>query len=424
MTVSTDADRLDLAAFLRPGDRIVWGQACGEPTTLVEALIQQADGIGGLSAFAATSFSGLLGREAGERLKLSSMGAIGALRTLTAANLLDIVPCHVGQVGPMITQGLIGCDVAFVQVSPADADGNHSFGLIGDFVEAAVARARIVIAEVNDRVPFTYGDATLPAARIDCAVHVSRSPVEVAPAPLTDTDQAIAKIVAGFIEDGAVIQVGVGAIPDAILRLLLDRRDLGVHSGMIGDGLVDLVHAGVVTNARKPIDPGVSITGALIGTRRLYEFADRNPRIGLRGSAYTHSEAVLSRLTQLVTINSAIEVDLTGQVNAEQTGTHYLGGTGGQVDYVRAGARSPGGHSIIALPATARRDTLSRIVASLSGPVTTARSEVDVIVTEFGAAELKGQTLAERARRLVAIAHPNFREELDKAAHAIRQRGF
>jgi len=424
MTVSTDAKGLDLSAFLRPGDRIVWGQACGEPTTLVEALIAQAPSIGRLSAFAATSFSGILSAEAAERIDLSSMGAIGALRTVAAAGRLGIVPCHVSQVGPMIEQGLIGCDAAFVQVSPPDANGNHSFGLISDHVQAAVAKARVVIAEVNERVPFTLGDAVLPAARIDCAVHVSRTPVEVPPAKIGETDLAIAKIVAGYIEDGAVLQVGIGATPDAILRLLHDRRDLGVHSGMIGDGLVDLVEAGVITNALKPIDAGVSITGALIGTRRLYEFADRNPKIGMRSSSYTHSEATLSRLTRLVTINSAMEVDLSGQVNAEQSGDLYLGGTGGQVDYVRAGSRSRGGRSIIALPATAKGGKISRVTTALSGPVTTARSDVDVIVTEFGAAELKGQTLAERARRLVAIAHPDFREELDKAAHAIQRRGF
>ena len=416
MTVTTDAAGLDLSRFLRPRDSIVWGQACGEPTTLVEALIAQAAGIGPLSAFAATSFSGLLDVAAAEKVSISSMGAIGALRSLAAAHRLGIVPCHVSQVGPMIEQGLIGCDVAFVQVSPPDADGNHSFGLISDFVQAAVKKARVVIAEVNERVPFTFGDAMLPAARIDCAVRVARTPVEVLPAKIGETDLAIARVAAGYIEDGAV--------PDAILRLLQDRRDLGVHSGMIGDGLVDLVEAGVLTNARKSIDPGVSITGALIGTRRLYDFAARNPKIGMRSSGYTHNEAVLSRLTRLVTINSAIEVDLTGQVNAEQSGTHYLGGTGGQVDYVRAGSRSPGGRAITALPATAKGGKISRITATLSGPVTTARSEADVIVTEFGAAELKGQTLAERARRLVQIAHPGFREELDQAAHEIRRRGF
>jgi len=424
MTVATDAQGLSLGAFLRPGDAIVWGQACGEPTTLIEALIAQAESIGPLSGFAATSFSGVLSAEAAAKFDLFSMGAIGALRVPAAAGRLNIIPCHVGQVGVMIEQGLIGCDVAFVQVSPPDEAGNHSFGLIDDFVQAAVAKARVVIAEVNERVPFTFGDAVLPAARIDCAVQVARTPVEVPPAKIGANDEAIAKIAAGYIEDGAVIQVGIGAVPDAILRLLGDRRDLGVHSGMIGDALVDLAQAGVITNARKPIDTGVSVTGALIGTRRLFDFAHRNRRIAMRRSAYTHDEGTLARLPKLVTINSAIEVDLTGQVNAEQSGSQYLGGTGGQVDYVRAGSRSPGGRAIIALPATAKGGRVSRVTAALSGPVTTARSEVDVIVTEFGAAELKGRTLAERARRLIEIAHPDFREELERAAHAIRQRGF
>jgi acyl-CoA hydrolase len=424
MSVAMNADSLDLHALLRPGDKIVLGHACGEPTTLIEALIAQAESIGILSAFAATSFSGILDAVASERLNLSSMGAIGDLRKLTATGSLGIVPCHLGQIGPMIEQGQIACDVAFVQVSPPDADGNHSFGLINDFMQAAVGKARTVIAEVNERVPFTLGDAVLPADRIDCAVHVSRAPVEVQPAAIGEIDHAIAEIVAAYIQDGAVIQVGIGAVPEAILQRLHDRRDLGVHSGMVGDGLVDLVEAGVITNARKPIDQGVSITGALIGTRRLFDFADRNPQLSMRDSSYTHNQAILSRLKGLVTINSAIEVDLTGQVNAELGGGRYLGGTGGQVDYVRAGSRSPGGRSIIALPATAMGGKISRIAAALAGPVTTARTEVDVIVTEFGAAELKGQTLAERARRLVAVAHPDFQQELDRAAHAIQQRGF
>ncbi|MBO2447745.1 acetyl-CoA hydrolase/transferase family protein [Actinomadura barringtoniae] len=414
---------VDLRPFLRPGDRIVIGQACGEPTTLIEALIEQAPGIGGLSAFIATSFSGLFTPAATDAFSLASMGAIGTLRSLAKEHRLGVIPCHVSQVGPLIEAGIIGCDVAFVQVSPADAEGDHSFGLIGDHVRAATAKARVVIAEVNDQVPFTPGES-LHASEIDCAVHVSRPPVEVPPAKIGETDEAIARHAADYIEDGSVIQTGVGAVPDAILRLLHDRADLGVHSGMLGDGLVDLVEAGVVTNARKSVDRGVSITGALIGTRRLYAFADRNPAIRLCPAEHTHDAGVLARLERLVTVNSAMEVDLTGQVNAEQSGPVYVGGTGGQVDFVRAGARSPGGHGIIALPATAKGGTISRIVPALSGPVTTARTEVDVIVTEFGAAELRGRTLTDRARRLVAIAHPAFQEDLEEAAYAIERRGF
>lgn len=414
---------IDLAQHVKRGERIVFGQACGEPTTLVEALIEQGAGIGDLSAFIATSFSGLFTPASADSFSLSSMGAIGALRSMTKAGRLGIIPAHVSQIGPMIADDLIGCDVAMVQVSPADAEGNHSFGLIGDHVQAMVAKARVVIAEVNDQVPFTPGEM-LHASRITHTVQVSRAPVEVAAAAISATDEAIARHAAAYIGDGSVIQTGVGAVPDAILRLLHDRKDLGVHSGMLGDGLVDLVEAGAVTNARKAIDRGVSINGALIGTARLYRWADRNPAIRMCSTAYTHDAAVLAQLERLVTINSAIEVDLTGQANAEQTGAAYLGGTGGQVDFVRAGARSPGGCSIIALAATAKGGAISKIVPALSGPVTTARSEVDVIVTEFGAAELRGQTLAERARRLIAIAHPDFREELDRAAYDIFQRGF
>ncbi|MFM5930633.1 MAG: acetyl-CoA hydrolase/transferase family protein [Novosphingobium sp.] len=423
MTITVTPETLDLRQFLRPGDHIVFGQACGEPTTLVEALIEQGASIGGLSAFIATSFSGLFTPETAASFRLQSMGAIGALRAMTKANALDVIPVHVSQVAPLITEGVMPCDVAMIQVSPADADGNHSCGLISDYVRAAVAKARVVIAEVNEAVPFTHGEM-IPSEAIDVAVMVARQPVEVAPARIGETDEAIARHCASYIGDGSVIQTGVGAVPDAVLRLLHDRKDLGVHSGMLGDGLVDLIEAGVVTNARKEIDAGVTINGALIGTRRLYDFCHRNAAVRMTPTGYTHDAAVLGRLSRLVTLNSALEVDLTGQVNAEQSGSSYMGGTGGQVDFVRAGARSPGGASLMVLAATAKGGTISKIVPALSGPVTTARSEVDVVVTEYGAAELKGQTLAERARRLTAIAHPDFREDLERQAHEIAKRGF
>ncbi|WP_313442224.1 acetyl-CoA hydrolase/transferase C-terminal domain-containing protein [Novosphingobium sp.] len=414
---------IDLSQHLRPGDHIVFGQACGEPTTLVEALIEQGEAIGGLHAFIATSFSGLFTPDSARSFRLSSMGAIGVLRSMTKVNALDVIPVHVSQVASLIEAGIMPCDVAMIQVSPADAEGNHSCGLISDYVRAAVDKARVVIAEVNEQVPYVPGE-TIPGALIDVAVHVSRAPVEVAPAKIGPTDEAIARHCAEFIDDGAVLQTGVGAVPDAILRLLHDRRDLGVHSGMLGDGLVDLAEVGVLTNARKEIDRGVSINGALIGTRRLYDWAAHNPAIRMTPTSYTHDAATLSRLSRLVTINSALEVDLTGQVNAEQSGASYLGGTGGQVDFVRAGARSPGGASLIVLASTAKGGTLSKIVPRLSGPVTTARTEVDVIVTEYGAARLKGQSLAERAKRLLEIAHPDFREDLAHTAHEIGKRGF
>lgn len=423
MTARITPEMLDLSALLKPGDAIVMGQACGEPTTLVETLIEQGREIEGLKLFIATSFSGLFNTESADSFALSSLGAIGALRAMTKVGKLQVIPVHVSQVGPLISAGIIACDVAMIQLSPADAQGKHSCGLIGDYVGAAVDKARLVIAEVNAQVPFTPGES-VAAADVDVAVEVDRAPVEVAAAKISQTDEAIARHCAVYIGDGSVIQTGVGAVPDAILRQLHDREDLGVHSGMLGDGLVDLAEAGVLTNARKEMDVGVSVNGALIGTKRLYDWAHRNDSIRMCATSYTHDAAVLAQLSRLVTINSALEVDFTGQVNAEQSGPAYLGGTGGQVDFVRAGARSPGGAAIMALSSTAKGGTISKIVPALSGPVTTARSEVDVIVTEYGAAELKGQPVAERARRLIAIAHPDFREEFDRAAHEIQNRGY
>lgn len=423
MTVVCAPADLDLSRFLRPGDHLVIGQACGEPVTLVEALLAQASEIGSLTAFIATSFSGTFTPAASAGLRIRSMGAMGTLRALSAAHALEVISCHVGRVGPMIESGALRCDCAFVQVAPADHEGNHSLGLISDHVAAAVRTARVVVAEINDQVPRTRG-ASIAGSEIDYAVQVSRPPVTVPPARVGPVDEAIAAHAAAYIGDGAVVQTGIGAVPDALLPMLADRKDLGVHSGMIGDGLVDLVEAGAVTNARKRIDTGISVTGALIGTRRLYDFADDNPDIRMGPATYTHDPAVLARIDDLVTINSAVQVDLTGQVNAEQHGSSYLGGTGGQVDFVRGGGRSPGGHAIIALPATAKGGSVSRISAALAGPVTTARSEVDIVVTEFGAVELAGCTLAERARRLTGIAHPDFRADLEQAAAEIMKRGF
>jgi acyl-CoA hydrolase len=419
-----DAAALDLRGILRRGDHVVWSQATGEPLTLIEALLAQRHELGPLSVFMAATFTDVLRAEHADRIALTGFGAIGGARRLTKAGVLGVVPCHVGQIARYIEDGQIGCDVAFVHVSPPGPDGRHSYGVINDFIQAAVAKARVVVAEVNECMPQTCCDRTLDPADIDFFIETARPIVEVPPAAIGAVERAIAQHVAAYIGDGAVLQVGIGAVPDALLQLLGDRRDLGVHSGMIGEGLVDLVERGVVTNARKPVDRGVSVTGALIGTRRLYDFAHRNPAVSLRASSYTHGDAVLAALPGLVTLNSAVEVDLGGQVNAEQLGDDYVGGVGGQVDYVRAGHRSRGGHSIIALPATAKGGALSRIRGRLSGPVTTARSEVDVVVTEFGAADLRGCALPERARRLIAVAHPAHREALEREAQPILRRGY
>jgi acyl-CoA hydrolase len=423
MTQTISADGLDLTAYLEPGDNIVFGQACGEPGSLVEALIGQGRGIAGLSAFIGSSFSGLFTPETGQCFELRSMGALGSLRLMAKAGQLKVIPFHMSQIGPALEAGSLRCDVAMVQLSHSGRDGYHSCGLVSDHVRSAIRAARVVLAEINHSVPFTHGE-TVHASEIDVAIEVDRPLIEMKPAGNDRLSQTISRFCADFVGDGCVIQTGVGALPDAILRQLGNRRDLGVHSGMLGEGFVDLVEAGVITNARKEIDTGISTAGALVGTSRLYRFADRNPAIRMAPATYTHNAAVIAQLAHFIAINSAVEVDLTGKVNAEAIGEAYVGATGGLVDFARAAAKSPGGRSIIALPATAQGGAASRIVARLSGPVTLPRSDADLIVTEFGVAELKGCSLAARARRMVRIAHPDFQKELDEAAHTIARQGM
>jgi acyl-CoA hydrolase len=423
MTKVLDANNIDLKGIVRPGDQVIWGQGTGEPATLVEALLRQRAELGPIKVFLASMFSTTLQGEHADHISFTGFGAVGTARRLTKAGVLGVVPCHVSQIGAYIRGGEIPADVAFIQASRGP-NGELSYGVIHDYVADLVGKARTVVVEVNDQVPFTYGATTIPADKVDYIVETSRPVIEVASATPGETDRAIAGHIAPFIGDGSVLQIGIGAVPDAVMSMLTDRRDLGVHSGSIGDGLVDLVEAGVVTNARKPIDRGISIIGGLIGTKRLYQYAHLNKAIGMRPSSYTHGAATLASLPKLVTINSAMEVDLSGQVNAEQAGDDYIGGIGGQPFYVRAGHLSEGGHSIIALPATAKGGSVSKICFALSGPVTTQRSDVDVIVTEFGAAQLRGQPIPERVRRLIAIAHPTFREQLERDAHAMLKRGY
>ncbi len=423
MPVTVRPEDLDLRAYVRPGDRIVWGDSTGEPLTLSEAVVAQRAALGGVSVFLAFTFSDTLQPAHADHLRMVGIGGIGTLRRLTRARVVEIIPMHIGQIYGSLLDGSIGCDVAMVQVSPAGPDGRHSFGVTGDFIAAAVTRARTVIAEVNDQVPYTYGDHWLDPDRIDVLVPTSRPLLTIPSAKPGPVEQAIARHAGAFIGDGATLQMGIGIIPDAILGSLTDRRDVGIHSGIVTDVLVDLVEAGAVTNARKPIDAGISITGTFGGTKRLYDFAHRNRTVGLRDSLTTHGDKALTQLPNLVTVNSAIEVDLTGQVGAENTEDEYIGGIGGQADYMRNGQRSPSGHAILALPATVRGN-ISRIRARLSGAVTTARADADVIVTEFGAAELRNQPLRERARRMIAIAHPDHREALEREADAIFRRGF
>jgi acyl-CoA hydrolase len=420
-----NCDELDLAALIRDGDHIVWGQGAGEPATLVEKLLEQRHRIGHASVFLGGVRSRrTLQREHADALTFTSLGAIGSLRGFAREGLLRIVPCHLSQIPAYFEHGIFRADVVFVQLSEADKRGEYSFALGHDFQQAAMKRARVVIAEVNDQVPWTWCDGGVDLSRIDYIVRTSRAPVEIRAQPLGAVEQAIARHVGRYIDDGTTIQIGIGAIPDAVLANVGDRRDLGFHSGLISDRVADLMEQGVITNARKPLDTGIAATGCLVGTRRLYDFAHQNPAIRLFTPSHIHNPIVLGGLGKIVAINSAIEVDLTGQINAEVAAGAYIGAVGGQVDFVRGVQLSVAGRSVIALPATARDDAITRIVSRLeSGVITTARSDTDIIVTEFGAAELRGQPLAERVRRMVAISHPNHRETLEREAREILRRG-
>jgi acetyl-CoA hydrolase len=312
-----------------------------------------------------------------------------------------------------LRSGAIKVDVALLRVRPHPVSGHVTTGVIADYTQALIAAARCVIAEVDERLPITGQDALVPIGDIDHFVP-AYGPEMLLPDPEpTPRDVRIAEIVASFIPDRATVQLGIGALPVAVCRALAGHRGLGIHSGVVPDALVDLVETGAVTNAHKGIDVGVSVTGGLFGSRRLFDFANENPAVAMRAADYTHNIATLARIASLFAVNSAVEVDLTGQANSEVAAGRYVGAVGGQLDFVRGAWASAGGRSIIALPATTPDGRVSRIVRSLGGnPVTTPRGDADVVITEFGVAELRGCSFSERARRLAAIAHPDFRADL------------
>ena len=402
---------IDLARWIRPGDTVVWGQANAEPLGLIEALIAQRRGLARLRLFLGIGGSGRLKPEHADAFDFLGYCGSGSNRVLAQAGVLDILPSHYSHLPGLIRSGVLPVDVVMLQVSPADARGRHSLGLANEYLVAALDAARVVIAEVHEQVPWTQGERTLQADEIDLCVPAGY-PLPQSPTPaVSRVEEAIAERVAGLVEDGATLQFGIGALPRAVLARLADRRDLGVHSGVIHDGVAEFVDAGIVTNARKSIDRGVTVTGLLIGSERLHRWAHRNPHLALRGSDYTHDAAVLASIDRFVAINSAIEVDLTGQINAETAGGVYVGAVGGALDFLRGAQRSRGGVPVVALPSTARGR--SRIVARLDGPVTTPRSDAGVVVTEHGVADLRGRSLRERRQRLLDIADPAQRDRLE-----------
>ncbi|AIO37603.1 citrate lyase, alpha subunit family protein [Burkholderia cenocepacia] len=416
--VSADARQVGdcdvLSSLIRPGDTVMWGQSHAEPVTLMRALVARRHSFKRIRVFLGIGLADVLTPEHADAIDFLAYCGSGANRKLARANVLDILPAHYSQLPELIRSGALRIDVVMLQVSPPDEHGRYSLGLAREYLVEALKHARAIVAEVHPDVPWTYGGPFLRAADIDLLVASDTPFPDAAATTPGPVEQAIGQHVASLVEDGATLQTGIGAIPDAVMAALHDKRDLGVHTGSIGDGVAALCEAGVVTNARKTIDAGITVGGVIIGSARVRRFAHRNPALELRGTEYTHNVHVLRRIDRFTAINSAVEVDLTGQVNAEVVGGTYVGAIGGVGDFLRAAQASRGGVPIVALPSTAGAH--SRIVTTLSGPVTVPRSDACVIVTEYGIADLRGLSLAQRVPKMIAIAHPDHRERLAREA--------
>ena len=410
---------LDLAGLIREGDAIAWSGAAAEPVHLLSRLSASLDRLPSCTGFASVGLTEALDalRLAG-RMRIRALGGAGTNRRFAEVGALDVLPAHYSALPDLVADGQIRIDVVLTMLAADGASLNAGPQL--DYIADALPLARVVVAELNDQAPVTFGDTGVDRTHIDHLIPVSRPLPEMRARPASGIEAEIGARVAALVSDGATLQVGLGALPDAILQSLGGKRDLGLHSGTIGDRVVDLVEAGVITNRRKPIDTGLSVTAGLLGTQRLYRWAHRNSALHVRSPRYTHDNLVHARIPALIGINTALEVDLTGQMNAEVAGGRHLGMVGGHADFMRGCLRSKGGRGIVAMESTARGGTVSRIVPRLAGGVvTTSRSDADIVVTEHGIAELRGRTLSERAAALIAIAHPDFRRDLAVAAERL-----
>jgi acyl-CoA hydrolase len=403
---------IDLREHIHAGDGVWWGQGGAEPEPLVNALLDQADEIGPVRAFCGLTWNERLSTQLPGTLTVLSYGGLGELRRLSRQGLLEVVPCHYSALPRMFARGQLPRDVGLVQVSPPDAHGLVSLGIGVEYAADAIRHTRTLIAEVNRQMPVTVGAPRLPLDAFAATVETDR-PLRQAPVRAPDqVERAIAARVADLVDDGDTLQIGVGSLPNAVLDALSDHTDLGMHTGMITDGVLELIERGVLTGSKKEIDQGLVITGAALGSVALYGRLAGFP-VEFRPASYTHAPSVLSSLGSLVSVNSAIEVDLLGQVGAEVRRGVHIGAVGGQVDFSRA-ASLTGARSIIALRAEPGGE--SAIVPALRGrAVTTARVDVDVVVTEHGVAQLTGATVAERARRLIAVASPGHRDDLERS---------
>ncbi len=406
---------------IKSGDRVVFAHAVAEPNILVDAMVENKENYKDV----VVSHMVTLGKgeytlpENKEHFTFEGWFVSPTTRKSLAQGHGEFVPVFFHEVPKFIRQGIFPIDVVMVSVSKPDANGFCCIGVSADYTIQAIKSAKIVLAEVNDQVPVVFGDAFVHVNDIDAFVECSHPLFELTPPKIGPVEEAIGKNCASLINDGDTLQLGIGAIPDAVLSQLGDKKDLGIHSEMISDGVVDLYEKGVINCKNKKLNPGKMIVTFLMGTKRLYDFAKENPMVEMRAVDYVNNPAVIAENNDMICINACIQVDFMGQVVSDSIGTKQFSGVGGQVDFVRGAAMSLDGKgkAIIAMPSVATMkdgSKISKIVPFIDegSAVTTSRCDVDYIVTEYGIAEMKGKRLHDRARSLIKVAHPDFREEL------------
>ena len=402
------------------GDLIIVPTGVGEPPSLLTALSEQRRDFRDVkvSQILAMRKYAYIDPETTQHVRHVALFFGGATRAGGQEGWIDFIPNYFSEIPAQIERGQIPADVVFSMASPMDAHGYFALSLGADYTMAAVARARAVVLEVNPNVPFANGNCHVHISQVTALVESSDPVLEVGLPKIGPVQQAIGKHVADLIEDGSTLQIGYGGIPDAVVMQLTDKRDLGIHTEMLGDGILTLIEAGVVTNRRKNYLPGKTVATFALGSNKLYRYMDRNPSVEIHPVDFTNTPALAGLNDNLIAINATLQIDLLGQCGSESLGHAPFSGTGGQSDFVRAANRSRGGKAFIVLPSTAKGDTLSRIVPSLSPGthVSTSKNDINYVVTEYGVAQLRGKSAKQRAQALIAIAHPDFRGELTEQA--------
>lgn len=399
---------------IKSGDRVVVGHACGEPSHIVDAMVANAAAYRNVEIvhMVAMGSGDYCKPEYAENFRHNALFVGSSTRRAVEEGRADYTPSFFFEI-PRLFRSHMPVDVALVMVTPPDENGMCSLGVSVDYTLESVRQAKLVIAQVNPQMPWTGPYSLVSVKDLDFIVEREAPVIQLAPPRIGDVERAIGQHCASLIHDGDTLQLGIGAIPDAVLLFLKDKKDLGIHSEMFSDGVVELAEAGVITNTKKTLNPGKFVVAFLMGTRRLYDFVDHNPNVELRPVDYVNNPFVIAQNDHLVSINSCVQVDLMGQVASESVGAKQISGVGGQVDFVRGASASEGGVSIMAMPSTVK-GKISKIVPLLDegAAVTTSRNDVDYVVTEYGVAKLKGCSLRQRACSLIKIAHPDFRDEL------------